>query len=113
MCVAERSVPSAVDQRGGSDDEAVLRTRWRELVHVRLPAAAPGRCWPIHLDHCFARVMLDNACDRPWRESISPPAWRHAPASILAQAIELGEAVLDDRADLHALNRRSLRLRGK
>ena len=29
----------------------------------RLPAAAPGRPdWPVRLDHCFARILLDNAC---------------------------------------------------
>lgn len=88
---------------------------WRDLVGRRLPAAArdPRRDWPIRLDHCFARVLLDNACGRPWREVIVPPAWRHADEATLARAIALGEAVLDGAADLHALNQRSLALRGR
>ncbi|MGF1552781.1 MAG: hypothetical protein ACFBWO_09800 [Paracoccaceae bacterium] len=96
-----------------SDDEA-LRRRWRDLVERRLPEAARERPeWPVRLDHCFARVLLDHVHDRPWREAVRPPAWRHAEPERLARAIETGEAVLEGRADLAALNERSLRLRGK
>lgn len=94
--------------------EAALRRRWRTLVGERLPAAARERPdWPVRLDHCFARILLDDACDAPWRERIRAPAWREAPPALLARAIRTGEAVLADEADLAALNRRSLRLRGK
>ena len=94
--------------------DAELRTRWRDLVGRRLPEAAHAAGdWPVQLDHCFARVLLDNACGRPWREVTSPPAWRLMPAPVLAEAMALGEAVLDGRADLAALDRRSLALRGK
>ena len=95
-------------------EDAALRTRWRDLVGRRLPetALAAGD-WPVLLDHCFARILLDNACGRPWREVAGPPAWRLMPAPILAVAVTLGEAVLEGRADLAALDRRSLALRGK
>jgi hypothetical protein len=94
--------------------EAELRARWRDLVERRLPAAARGRRdWPVRLDHCFARVLLDNACGRPWRESVAAPAWRNAPGPVLTEASRLGEAVLRGEADLTALNRRSLALRSK
>lgn len=89
-----------------------LRLRWRDLVERRLPEAARGfGRWPIRFDHCFARVLLDNACERPWREIIPPPAWRNADEAILLRALALGEAVLAGAADLHALNERSLALR--
>ena len=106
---------SGDDAPGGADDAAALRERWRELVGERLPAAAraPGRAWPIRLDHCFARVLLDDACGRPWRELVRPPAWRETPIDVLRRAIATGEAVLAGEADLDALNRRSLELRGK
>lgn len=95
-------------------EEGELRTRWRALVGEALPrAAAARRHWPVALDHCFARILLDNACGRPWREVVPPPAWRHMPAERLAAAVALGEAVLADAADLEALNRHSLALRGK
>lgn len=90
-----------------------VRKSWLDLVERRLPEAANGRGWPIHLDHCFARVLLDNALDAPWRERVAPPAWRNMPLDELMFAIRLGEAVLAGEADLAALNRRSLALRGK
>ena len=92
--------------------EAVSRARWRDLVDRRLPEAArPG--WPVRLDHCFARILLDNVCGGPWRESVAPPAWVNMPLDRLTSAIDLGEAVLAGRADLGLLNRRSLAWRGK
>ena len=96
------------------DDEARLRARWRELVERSLPEAARGRPdWPVRLDHCFARILLDNVVGRPWREAVAPPAWRTMPPDRLTEAVALGEAVLAGRADLAALNDRSLALRGK
>ncbi|MEM7696466.1 MAG: GCN5-related N-acetyltransferase [Pseudomonadota bacterium] len=93
-------------------DEA-LRQRWRTLVHTELPAVARARGWPIVHDHCFARVLLDNALEAPWRTLVSPPAWRNTDPKTLAKAIALGEAAINGEADMHLLNRRSLRLRGK
>ncbi|MGU3540714.1 GNAT family N-acetyltransferase [Methylobacterium sp. A54F] len=91
-----------------------LQARWRDLVDRRLPAAAPHRPdWPVRLDHCFARILLDNACGGPWRASVAPPAWANMPPERLAVAIEIGEAVLAGRADLRLLDRRSLQWRGK
>lgn len=93
-------------------DADTLRARWRDLVDLRLPAASRPS-WPVSLNHCFARILLDNACGRPWRELVPPPAWRHMPVDRLAEAVTLGEAVLAGGADLDELNRRSLQLRGK
>ena len=94
-------------------DEA-LRRRWRALVDERLPEAARERAdWPVRLNHCFARILLDDACGRPWREVVEPPAWRNTPADTLGRAVATGEAVIAGRADLVALNRASLRMRGK
>jgi len=95
------------------DGTDALRNAWRDLVGHRMPAAAQDRGWPIRFDHCFARVLLDNACGRPWREAITPPAWRNASPELLTKAIALGEACLTGKQDLTALNRRSLELRGK
>lgn len=94
--------------------EADPQARWRDLVDRRLPEAARARPdWPVRLDHGFARVLLDNACGGPWRESVRPPAWANMPPERLALAIELGEALLAGRAELDLLNRRSLLWRGK
>ena len=94
--------------------QAELRRDWRDLVERRLPHAARTRPdWPVSLDHCFARILLDNTFGRPWREIVQPPAWRETPPADLARAVALGEAVLAGEADLGELNRRSLALRGK
>ena len=90
-----------------------LETRWFALTREAMPAAAGERGWPVRFDHCFQRILLDNACGKPWREAIDAPAYRHAPDAVLQQAISLGEAALAGQADLGGLNRRSLRLRGK
>ena len=96
----------------GEDRDTARRARWRDLVERRLPEAArPG--WPVHLDHCFARILLDNACGGPWRDHVRAPAHANMPPERLDAAIALGESVLAGRADLADLDRRSLAWRGK
>jgi hypothetical protein len=77
-----------------------------------LPAAAASRPdWPIRLDHCFGRVILDAVCGAPWREVVAAPAWRRLTPEQLARAVRLADAILADEADLTALNLASLALR--
>ncbi len=95
-------------------DLAAQRQRWRDLVRLALPAAAIDHPeWPIRLDHCFARVILDAVCAGPWREAIAAPAWRTMDAGQLAAAFGLAEAVIEGSADVHALDAQSLAWRGK
>ncbi|ANU07663.1 GCN5-related N-acetyltransferase [Paraurantiacibacter namhicola] len=91
----------------------ILQTRWFSLTRHELPDAAMTRDWPVHLDHCFQRILLDNACQGPWRDHIAPPAYRNASDDVLLEAIALGELVLDGQRDLAELNRKSLAWRGK
>ncbi|MBE7217977.1 MAG: GCN5-related N-acetyltransferase [Caulobacteraceae bacterium] len=78
----------------------------------RLPAAARARPdWPIRLDHCFGRVILDAVYGRPWREAIAAPAWRNMDPRALQRAIELAEDIAEGRRDLAELNAASLRMR--
>ncbi|MCJ2064445.1 GNAT family N-acetyltransferase [Methylobacterium sp. J-088] len=91
---------------------AARRAHWRELVERRLPEAARPD-WPVRLDHCFARILLDNTCGGPWRDHVRPPAHANMPLDQLEMTIALGEAVLAEHADLALLNRRSLAWRGK
>ena len=87
--------------------------RWFDLTRRRLPDAAAARHWPVRFDHCFQRILLDNAVGGPWREHIAAPAWRNAGDELLGRALALGEACLTGDADLPQLNRNSLRWRGK
>ena len=90
-----------------------LEARWFKLTRKEMPAVAGERGWPVRFDHCFQRILLDNVCGRPWREAIKAPAYRNASDDLLAKAIALGDAALENEVDLGELNRHSLRLRGK
>ena len=94
-------------------DRQTLETRWLELTRQTLPSVALRRGWPVHLDHCFQRILLDNAVGGFWRDHIATPAYRNAPEDILARAVDLGEAALAGEADMATLNTNSLRWRGK
>ncbi|WP_271078221.1 GCN5-related N-acetyltransferase [Aurantiacibacter sp. MUD61] len=94
-------------------DHEPLEQRWFALTREQMPAAAPEKDWPVRFDHCFQRILLDNACGQPWREVIAAPAYRNADRKLLEQAIALGERALAGDEDLTELNRTSLRLRGK
>jgi methylated-DNA-[protein]-cysteine S-methyltransferase len=102
------------------DDINSLRDRWTHLYASHLPALAQARdpaqkLWPVHLDHCFARIILDNAVgvDRPWTQAVKSPAVRNMTVRQLRDALKLGERVASGEADLGELDRVSLRLRGK
>ena len=91
-----------------------LEAHWLHLTRVLLPGAAETRGWPVRLDHCFQRILLDNVFEGHWCDHVPRrPAYRHCDQSALVRAVTLGEAVLAGAADLHELNRRSLRWRGK
>lgn len=96
------------------DDRAALEARWLHLTRETLPALAAARGWPVRADHCFQRILLDAACGGRWYDHIPRrPAYAHAPDSILVRAVELADAAVAGEVDLHALNRQSLRWRGK
>ena len=93
---------------------AALERRWLTLTRETMPALAAARGWPVRNDHCFQRILLDNAVGGVWYDAIPKrPAYRHADAAVLTRAIDLGEAVVAGTADLGSLNRQSLTWRGK
>lgn len=97
-----------------------LRDKWNDLYKSRLPSLAKSKDpaqpkWPVQLDHCFARIVLDNAVgkDRPWAQVVKSPAYKNMNRQQLAAAIELGEKLATGEEDLVALDEKSLALRGK
>jgi len=103
-----------------SSNLPALREKWTQLYHITLPHLAKSRDpaqphWPVFLDHCFARIILDNAIGvtQPWTAVVKAPAVRNMSEGQVRAAIELGEAIVSGRADLVELDGRSLRLRGK
>jgi hypothetical protein len=87
---------------------------------LQLPAAAKVRdpaqpIWPVRLDHCFGRIILDAVVgvDRPWREKLAAPAVRNMSTEQLEACVAMGRDMLSGKADLMQLNQKSLVLRGK
>lgn len=104
------------DEGSGMEEpqsHAARQQRWLEPTRETMPSLAAARGWPVRHDHCFQRILLDNAVGAPWRTKIAPPAYKNASEAELNQAIALGEAAIAGDADLDELNRRSLRWRGK
>ncbi|MCW2816811.1 MAG: GCN5-related N-acetyltransferase [Nocardioides sp.] len=104
-------MPPTTDQRD------LLEARWHAIVREELPAVARRDHWPLRLDHCFARVLLDAVCGGRWYDHVEGrPAYRHLDTERLARAVALGEelvAATDGRTRLEELNDQSLRWRGK
>ena len=96
------------------EQRAALEATWLRLTKEVLPALARQRSWPIRLDHCFQRVLLDAACGGCWYEYIlRRPAYRYASDAILLRAVSLAESAANAAVDLHEMNLQSLRWRGK
>lgn len=88
---------------------STLERDWLHLTRERLPAASRPMGWPIFEDHCFQRVLLDNACGGVWYDHIiGRPAYRCASDRQLTTALSLGEDALEGRVDLPTLNAQSL-----
>ncbi len=96
-------------------DEDALRRRWLVLTRERLPERARAERWPLRLDHCFQRVLLDQACGGRWYDHVSGrPAYRHLDPARLAAAVTLGERLeREGEPLLRRLDEDPLRWRGK
>lgn len=87
----------------------MLERRWLSLTRDTLPALATSRGWPVRYDHCFQRILLDNACHGVWYDHVSGrPAYAHADHDLLGRALALADACVAGTVDLAELNRRSL-----
>jgi len=97
-----------------------LRARWTHLYKEYLPSLAKARDpvqdkWPVYLDHCFARIILDNAVgvDKQWTERVKQPAVKNMSEAQMSAAINLAERLATGEADLNTLNDRSLQFRSR
>ena len=91
----------------------LLVEEWLQLTREAMPALAKKRRWPVRFDHCFQRILLDNAVGGRWYDHIARPAYRNASDAQLKEAITLGKAAIKGDEDLAALNRNSLKWRGQ
>ena len=103
-------VPDRLPDTGGAQ-RAALVERWLLLTREILPAMAAGENWPIRFDHCFMRVCLDDAMDRPWTEVVRRPAIVTMSDAQLAAAVRTAESIVERPETLPVLNERSLQRR--
>ena len=106
-----------------------LSSRWTILYTRTLPSLAHSKDlsqpnWPVHLDHCFARIILDTVIGNstsvrldepptPWTAKLKSPAVKNMSTAQLEACIELGEAIASGKVNLVELDQRSLTVRGK
>ena len=94
-----------------------LEQRYRDLVSTELPDAARRADWVIRLDHCFGRVLLDDAVGACWYDVLGRgrgAAFRKLDDTQLAHAVGQGERMLREGAPVvAALDAQSLAWRGK
>ena len=96
------------------DHHAVVQ-EYLHLTHVELPdlACRHETNWPVVNDQCFQRIVLDAISGGVWYDHIPRPAYKHLSTTQAAEAVAICRAIIAGDADLHALNRQSLKLRGK
>lgn len=101
----------------GPATREVLLRRYRELVDAELPAAAREGRWSLRLNHCFGRVLLDDAVGGRWYDHLDKragAAYRQLDDAQLAGAVALGERLLTEGDPLlQVLDAASLTWRGK
>lgn len=98
------------------DDLSELRAEYKRKVNEELPEMAQNSDdWPIHLDHCFGRVILDNLFEGEWYGHVDGrPAYEHLSPDELQEAIEIaGRIIQNGKPALDELNENSLRWRGE
>lgn len=93
-----------------------LRLEYLRLTREVLPTRARREGWVVTEDHCFGRILLDNAAGDAWRNVLRDrrPGYAQLSDAQLAEAVRLGREV-ETRGDpfLRDLNARSLAWRGK
>jgi Lhr-like helicase len=96
------------------DDLSELRAEYNRKVNKELPERAQSSDgWPVHLDHCFGRIVLDNLFADEWYSHVDGrPAYEHLARNELQEAIEIADRMLEEgRPAVEELNRNSLRWR--
>ena len=100
-----------------TNEREVHLARYRELVEDELPSAAAAHSWVLRANHCFGRILLDDAVGRCWYDVLDRrrgAAYRQLDDAQLAHAVARGERLLVEGDPLvRELDDRSLRWRGK
>lgn len=91
-----------------------LREEYNEKVNETLPnMAQDSDGWPIHLNHCFGRVVLDNTFEDEWYDHVDGrPAYENLSKKELHKAIDIADIMIEEgKPTVEKLNKNSLRWR--
>ncbi len=102
-------------------ERRALQATWTEIYSKILPSLARAQDhaqpeWPVTLDHCFGRIILDNTIGEgleQWDKRLNRPAVRNMSLEQLKKAIELAERIKNGDDNLAELNLQSLKIRGE
>jgi hypothetical protein len=98
-------------------DIDVLRQEYLRLTNAHLPSIAGERHFPVRLNHCFQRIILDNlfgGCWYDFLEKCKIPAYKQLNPAQLQQAITIAQNLCDRSNDyIVTLNQLSLKWRGE
>lgn len=99
-----------------SDDTELeeLRRQYLHYINVVLPSiSSNNKKYPVHLNHCWARIILDNICNDKWSNVLSKPAYKSLNKHMLERAIKMAEGIIESSDLAVYLNNRSLGFRNK
>lgn len=92
-----------------------LREQYISLINKQLPARAKQGGFPVYLNHCFARIVLDNLFEDCWYQHLSrkTPAYKQLDEDQLKAVIALAQSMLNSPETAQIFNQNSLHWRKK
>ena len=91
--------------------------KYMHLTNQVMPEVARQQHWPVHLNHCFQRIILDTLFQDCWYHHLDRtrriPAYRQLSEQQLEEALAIAQRMLDAPEVVRQLNQQSLRYRGK
>lgn len=100
-----------------NENIAELRSEFRHKVFEVLPskASSSDQDWPVHEDHCFARIVLDNVFGGVWYDFVeSRPAYKNMSVSELRTGINIADDIIRRGSEVACgYNEKSLKWRGE
>ncbi len=93
----------------------ILISEYQRFTQDVMPALSKTKFthWTVSEDHCFQRIILDNAVQDCWYNKIGRPAHLHLDLNQAKHAVYLCYSVVSGMIDLNALNSKSLNWRRK
>ena len=91
--------------------------QYLHLTNQVMPEVAREQYWPVRLNHCFQRIILDILFQDCWYHHLNRtsriPAYRQLTNNQLAQALTIARQMIDSPAIVRQLNQQSLAYRNK